>query len=249
MSTFSSALSTLATISAWEKEINAQAGHTRKWGLISTSTSTYTVTTLNTVKYVIATLVTGWNQTITGLGGVSLAGVIPIPTTQAISLACYNASDVLLDTFALNEGAGSSVYGTGGVLTGVVSSASAWVLGNANRTWQDKIDLAVMIVQNDLETILTERQIVVDEAGGDLLIDVITNPSTFLIACDYKALALIYSDLANSGFNELFAKKAVTYAQKYDLELAAAIKRMNLDPSLSGTTTEYRAEFSARVTR
>lgn len=246
---FRAAMSTLHTLTQWEKEINAQAGYTRKWGLLSTSTSTYTVTTLNTVAYAVATLLSGFTQTVAGVGGASLDGVIPIPTAQVTSIACYNSSNVLLDTFSLNESGGVTVYGSDGVLTGAVSNSAAWVLGNENRTWQDKIDLAAEILQNDLETILTERQIIVDEAGGDDLIDVITNPDTFRIACDYKALALIYSDLANSGFNELFAKKAVTYAQKYDLELSSAIKRMNLDPSLSGTTTEYRAEFSARVTR
>ncbi len=248
--TFNDALSTLDTISAWEKEVNRQAGYTSKWGLYSTSALTpFTITTLNTVAYAIVTLATGNTQTITGTGGSSLAGVIPIPTSDIVSVACYSATNVLLDTFGLNEGNGLTVYGTGGVLTGALSSALAWKLCQANITWQAKIDLAKFVLGCALESILTERGITVDEAGGDSLLDVITNPETFRIACDYKTLEMIYDDLSNGGFNQLFEGKAKMYRAKYDRELADAMKRMNMDTGLSGTTTEYRVEFTARVSR
>ena len=247
---FNDALSTLDTISQWEKEINRQAGHTSKWGLYSSSgASPETISTLNTVAYAIVTLANGNVATITGVGGSSLAGTIPIPTSQIVSVACYNASNVLLDTFSLNEGNGLTLYGSGGVLTGALSDASIWVRCDANLTWQAKLDLAKYILACELETKLTEMGITVDEAGGDILVDVITNPETFRLACDFKALELIYDDLAGGGFNQLFEGKAKTYRAKYEKELAEALKRMNLDTGLSGTTTEYRVDFTARVSR
>lgn len=248
--TFTDNLSTLETISAFEKEVNSQAGYTQKWGLYSADgNNKATVTTDTSVAYVVVTLTNGQTQTITGAGGASIAGVIEIPTSQIIDIKCYSVTNTLIDTFTLNEGYGESLFGVNGDLSGLLSDPTAWVLCKANRTWQDKIDLAKLILSNDVESILTDKGIVVNEADGEVLLDVITNPTTFRIACDYKSLNLIYDDLAQGGFNQLFESKAKQYKAKYDQELADAIKRMNLDPGLSGDTTEYRAEFTARVTR
>jgi hypothetical protein len=82
-----------------------------------------------------------------------------------------------------------------------------------------------------------------------VLLDTLTNAQTFDIASDYLTLSLIYLDLQAGGFNELFQNKHELYSARYEAELAEAFSRMNLDPSLSGSTTDYRVEILGRVTR
>ena len=61
------------------------------------------------------------------------------------------------------------------------------------------------------------------------IIDAITNIDALAIAVDMKALELIYMDLANSGFNQLYQTKATEYARRYAAELRSAIQRININ--------------------
>lgn len=125
-----------------------------------------------------------------------------------------------------------------------------WVTVTNGGSWADKIDVAKSIIGFDLEKLLTDHNITVDEAAGQKLLNVIQNPQTFALASDYKTIQLIYQDLSESSLNgELYAKKAEHYARQYRDDLFQAWLRINLDPSLSGTTDVYRADLIGEMER
>jgi hypothetical protein len=215
-------LATLQTISRWEKEINNLGGYTEKWGLISASSETPVEITLsNNVAKAVCALASG--------GFISITvedNEIDVPVSQTVSIALYDSDDAHIDTFALNEGHDVYLFGTNGIETGSLSSATAWQVCQTTRTWQDKLDLAHQIVQNDILTALYNRLSRYTDAE---IIDAIQNIDALALSVDMKALELIFSDLANSGFNQLYQTKATEYARRYAAELRSAIQRININ--------------------
>lgn len=215
-------LATLATISRWEKEVNNLGGYTEKWGLVSPSSGpAYTISVSADVAKGIFTYAAG--------GTVSVAPTVTklaIPTSPVVSVALYDISSELLDTLAMNEGHGVYLFGANGIATGTLSDASAWTVCQATRTWQDKVDLAHIIVENDILTNLYNR---LSKYTDTEIMDGITNIETMAIPVDMKSLELIYTDLANSGFNQMYQAKAADYARRYNAEFRNALQRLNVD--------------------
>lgn len=128
--------------------------------------------------------------------------------------------------------------------------ASKWVETVSGGNWDDKIANAKTIVGLDLEKKLRDKNIRVDEADGEVLLDVVANPTTFSIASDYKCIQLIYDDLAESSISyETYQKKAMSYRERYRDELQQAWLRINLDLSLDGDVEIYRADFIGEIER
>lgn len=240
-------LSTTATIAEHEKEINDLAGSTQVWsllgGAIDVSTD-YEVTCPADTDYVIYTNTDG--NSVTSLDVTKL--VWTIPAVNVISFGCYSSADALLATFNLSEGHGTSLTATNSE-TATLNNSGCWSLAETNDTWSDKINLARLMIRYEVENALTDRGIWVDELNGQTLADVVTNNETLRVACDYKTLCLIYEDLGLGGMSELYVNKAKRYEQLFRQELALALRRLSLDPSLSGSTTTARADFEGRLQR
>lgn len=126
---------------------------------------------------------------------------------------------------------------------------SQWVDTEIDATWQDKIDIAKIMLKYAIETTLSERGFVVDEFLSQELINIVANPETFSLCSDYLTLHLIYTDLSNGGFNELFKTKADFYWGKYKTEFAECFKRLNIDASMTGTSTVYRYSIKGKLHR
>jgi hypothetical protein len=251
MSWANTTLSTTATIARHEKEIQRQAGYTARWSIyVPTGTTAYFATTdLATCTYAILT----YNDKATATVSVS-ASKITFPTLKyIIQIDLYDVANELLYTFECTEGYGSTLTDTTGAktITTVTSTGNwtGWLEADTDMSWTDKLNLAKQMLGIDIEIALAERGVVVNELSGQVLLDVVTNPEEFAIASDYLALHLIYLDLSNGGFSELYDTKSKQYRSLYDIHFAKALKVMNLDPALSGLTTTYRAGWSGRVSR
>jgi hypothetical protein len=182
------------------------------------------------------------------------ASKLQLPTEKhIIQIDLYTVANVLLYTFECLEGNGYQLTDSTGAKTiDTVTSTGKWTGWQdveCSYSWQPKISLAKTILGNAIEMVLSDRGIVVDEANGDVLLDTVANPSIFRIAHDCLSLHLIFNDVMNSGGAEIYQRKSEYYWQRYQDELASGLKRMNLDSTLSGTTTEYRVNFSGRVNR
>lgn len=254
MSWTTTTLSTAATIARHEKEIEAQGGATQRKAIY--------VPALTTIKFSTAGFATCTYATFT-YSDLSTANVnvvaseVTLPTAKYIyQIDLYTAANVLLYTFDCLEGYGAALASTAGAKTLTLYSGTGnWGEGwqttstTGDFSWTDKIELVKDIIKNAIETKLFERGHTVNYAGGDVLIDIVTNPEEFILASDYLTLHKIYVDLGNGGFNQLYEDKQKYYRLEYDAEFSNAMKRINLDPSLSGTTTEYRANITGRISR
>jgi len=233
-------LSTLAGLSAWEKEINRLAGKTEIWSLRSDSeTEPYTLTFSDDVTSARAK---------TAEGNVIDIPVeendMAIPMDTIIELVAYNG-DAEAGKFSLNE-AKSLVLHSDTELTATLSSKSAWFLATINYTWQDKIDLAKKILKQDIVTDILARYPTIESDAEAIAL--VTNPEIFAIASDMKTLNLIYSDLANSGYNQLYQAKADYYAQRYSNEKDKAMSAMRL-AGYEGDTIGSRAFFGGNIVK
>ena len=233
-------LSTLAGLSAWEKEINRLAGKTEIWSLRSESeTEPYTLTFSGDVTSARAK---------TAEGNVIDIPVeendMAIPMDTIIELVAYNG-DAEAGKFPLNE-AKSLVLHSDTELTATLSSKSAWYLATINYTWQDKIDLAKKILKQDIVTDILARYPTIESDAEAIAL--VTNPEIFAIASDMKTLNLIYSDLANSGYNQLYQAKADYYAQRYSNEKDKAMSAMRL-AGYEGDTIGSRAFFGGNIVK
>ena len=254
MSWSATTLSTSETIARHEKEINIQAGSTARKAI-------YVAAGLNvwlpsdefaTCTYAILTYSDGSTATVN-----VAANKIPLPTAKYIvGIGLYDVSDKLLFSFPVNEGYGATLYDdTGAETLTLTDSAGNWGSGwtetstYGDYSWQDKIDLAKEMLGNDITTKLKEYGLTVDYGSGEVLIDLLTNPETFLVACDYLTLSLIYQDLLSGGFNDLFVQKYQIYSQRYQDELAKGLRRMDIASTPSGTTTDYQIEILGRLSR
>jgi len=254
MSWSATTLSTSETIARHEKEINIQAGSTARKAI-------YVAAGLNvwlpsdefaTCTYAILTYSDGSTATVN-----VAADKIALPTAKYITgIDLYDVSDDLLFSFPVNEGYGATLYDSTGAKTLTLTDSSGSYGGGWTETstsgdysWQEKIDLAKEMLGNDITTKLKEYGLYVDYEAGEVLIDLLTNPETFLVACDYLTLSLIYQDLLSGGFNELFVQKYQIYSQRYQDELAKGLKRMDIASTPSGTTTDYQIEILGRLSR
>jgi len=256
MSWSATTLSTSETIARHEKEINIQAGSTaRKAIYIAAGLTVWLPTTeFATCTYAILT----YSDGSTAKFDVQFPELIlKLPTAKNITgIDLYDEKDELLFSFPVNEGYGATLYDdTGAETLTLTDSAGNWGSGwtetstYGDYSWQDKIDLAKEMLGNDITTKLKEYGLTVDYEDGEVLIDLLTNPETFLVACDYLTLSLIYQDLLSGGFNELFVQKYQIYSQRYQDELAKGLKRMDIASTPSGTTTDYQIEILGRLSR
>ena len=234
-------LSTLAGLSAWEKEINRLAGKTEIWSLRSENKEKpYTLTFSDFVKFVRAK---------TAEGNVIDIPVeentMEIPMDTIIELTALGLNDVILGKFPLNE-AKSLVLHSDTELTATLSSKQAWYLATINYTWQDKIDLAKKILRQDIITDIMTRYPTIE--SDTEAISLITNPEIFSLASDMKVLELIYADLANSGYNQLYEAKANNYAQRYAHEKDKAMSALRLS-GYEGDTVGSRAFFGGNIVK
>ncbi|MCD4650628.1 MAG: hypothetical protein K8S56_02410 [Candidatus Cloacimonetes bacterium] len=117
--------------------------------------------------------------------------------------------------------------------------------------WNDKISLAKKIIGRDLENKLTRNNYSVDEAGGDVLLDIIANPQSLDLSSDYLTLHLIYADLAITLGRESYWQKAEFYRQEYGRHLNTALQALNIDCDGDGNPEKYRANLftSGRINR
>lgn len=234
-------LSTLAGLSAWEKEINRLAGKTEIWSLRSENEEKpYTLTFSDFVEFVRAK---------TAEGNVIDIPVeentMEIPMDTIIELTALGLNDVILGKFPLNE-AKSLILHSDTELTATLSSKQAWYLATINYTWQDKIDLAKKILKQDIVTDILARYPAIESDAE--AIAMVTNPEIFAIASDMKVLNLIYADLANSGYNQLYQAKADYYAQRYSNEKDKAMSAMRL-AGYEGDTFGARAFFGGSIVK
>lgn len=214
-------LSTLASISAWEQEVNQLAGYVQKHGLTATSDMPVSIEFSEAIESCVVTYENAESAAL--IIASDKVTVDLVAGKNVISIAVTGDKS---DTFNLNEGYGTTIYGAEGKLTGAISSGDAWTIANAQRTWQDKIDLAHRQVENDVLTALYNRLF---QYSDEQIIASISNPQTLADAVDLKALALIYSDLSNGGFNQLHETKARDYYRKYQAELNNALRRLKID--------------------
>ena len=114
--------------------------------------------------------------------------------------------------------------------------------------WDNKIAIAKELIGDRLEVILNERGVRVDEAGGEVLLDVIANPTVFNLTSDYMTLHLIYDDLSQ-GQEGLYMQKLQKYNAYFERKFNEDVKRMNLDLDNDGNTDEYRVSWTGKLTR
>ncbi len=81
--------------------------------------------------------------------------------------------------------------------------------------WQAKIDLAKQKLGQDL-LVQFRSQGIVDQYNP---LDLITNPIQLTITSDYLSLALIYTQLALQGLNQIYVNKRNWYWKQYQLSL------------------------------
>ncbi len=126
------------------------------------------------------------------------------------------------------------------VITGTnTGSINAYVIGK----WIDKIALAKDILGADIEIRLLQDGKSVDYAEGEVLLDIIANPTIYGLCSDFKILELIYTDLSHGDEDSVYWRKAEIYLTKYTNELVKANQRVNFDNDLDGTTDEYNQEL------
>lgn len=241
-------LSTQETLTRHEKEIILQAGHDIVWAIETPEDCAVTVQgeypNGGTIKlfYIDGSI-----------------EIIDFRYEEATLPRGKTIIRILLNNivFPLMEGSGFELYPEGStnnseVLTmhcGEESFASGWRQVETNLTWQAKIDLAKTILGNAVEDALIQRGVTVNESAGESVLDLITNPEVLTIACDYLALHLIYLDLLNGGWSELFERKYEIYGSRYKDEFASALRRITLDIDGDGIPDISRSSFVGYLSR
>jgi len=235
-------LSTLQSISNYEAEINNLLGTYTAPCLVVANIGDYITVTPDTLTSLVSYFSNGTTDTMLYNSGTKrwafgLTGnVILIVDTVANK------------TFPIVSSDGTTFQDTGGTFT-IAQGTCDLSTYEAQANWTAKITLAKTLLGNRIEEGLTDRGIIVDEAGGQVLLDVVANPTIFMQCSDFKALALIYHDLYNQRFTDTYEKTWQYYENEYDKEFASCMKRINLDQSLSGVTDTYRANFIGRLER
>ena len=232
-------LSTLETISRWEKEVNELAGYDSIPAIQGNKTAK-----IIDIDKSIDSIVYTDSLGISHISEIETPGEWQIPEAEIITILYY-VGETLFGVSNLMEGDGTKieVLKEDEETTSFTLTENIWIIAKVNRTWKTKLELAREAVKNDILTILYNRT---DASTDDEALDLITNAETFITACDMKALELIYRDLGLGTFNQMHQMKADTYARAYQNEIASAISRMRV-----GTDTDTGSLLitSGRVTR
>ena len=232
-------LSTLETISRWEKEVNELAGYDSIPAIQGNKTAQIT-----NIDKSIDSIVYTDSLGISHISEIETPGEWDIPEAEIITILYY-VGETLFGVSNLMEGDGTKieVLKEDGKTTSFTLTENIWIIAKVNRTWNTKLELAREAVKNDILTILYNRT---DASTDDEALDLITNAETFITACDMKALELIYRDLGLGTFNQMHQMKAETYARAYQNAIASAISRMRVGID---TDTGSLLITSGRVTR
>jgi len=232
-------LSTLETISRWEKEVNELAGYDSIPAIQGNKTAQIT-----DIDKSIDSIVYTDSLGISHISEIETPGEWQIPEAEIITILYY-VGETLFGVSNLMEGNGTKieVLKEDEETTSFTLTENIWIIAKVNRTWNAKLELAREAVKNDILTILYNRT---DASTDDEALDLITNAETFLTACDMKALELIYRDLGLGTFNQMHQMKAETYARAYQNTIASAISRMRIG---TDTNTGSLLITSGRVTR
>ena len=232
-------LSTLETISRWEKEVNELAGYDSIPAIQGNKTAK-----IIDINKSIDSIVYNDSAGISHTSEIKVAGEWDIPEAE-INTILYYEGETLFGISKLMEGNGEKieVLREDGKITSFTLTENVWIISKVNRTWKSKLELAREAVKNDVLTILYNRT---DASTDEEALDLITNAETFITACDMKALELIYRDLGLGTFNQMHQMKADTYARAYQNEIASAISRMRVGID---TDTGSLLITSGRVTR
>lgn len=236
-------LSTLRSIAAWEKEINRLAGKTEimmLMGSITPITLTFSGTGSADITQAQLTKATG------DLAIVDVVDLkITLPQYPIQKIVALDSYDAVLAEFTISEGSGPRIY-SDGAISALISNPAAWQLAASDLTWADKLDLAKAIIRQDIVSALLKRY--AEVANDDAAIAMLVNPAVFAIASDMKALELIFTDLANSGFNQLYEGKAESYRHRYYNEFAKAMTAMRL-AGHEADTEGVRESWEGRIIR
>ena len=233
-------LSTSNSIARFEKEINRLASYNIRWSIYTEETGiSFDTEDILTIYYS------------TGESEILEENIIPVKK-YIIKIEQIREGAVIA-TYPITEGKGYVLHSEDGlnllqIKKDGIPYQDIWAELETDNTWQDKIDLAKEMLKYEIETALTEMNYYVDEFAGKRLIDIISNPETFSLASDYLTLHLIYTDLANGGFNELFQNKADYYWKRYKQELNNCFKRLNIDYNQTGNPI-YRVKIEGYVSR
>ena len=232
-------LSTLETISRWEKEVNELAGYDSIPAIQGNKTAQIT-----NIDKSIDSIVYTDSLGISHISEIETPGEWDIPESEIITILYY-VGETLFGVSNLMEGDGTKieVLKEDEETTSFTLTENIWIIAKVDRTWNTKLELAREAVKNDILTILYNRT---DASTDEEALDLITNAETFLTACDMKALELIYRDLGLGTFNQMHQMKAETYARAYQNAIASAISRMRV-----GTDNDTGSLLitSGRVTR
>jgi len=242
-------LSTLASITKIESEITQ---------LITSGEKDYSVTAANVAAAI----------TPTGLDVSEGKGVLEIVGIAATECVFSSFSISLTDsddsTYAA-YGTGLTVYSkTGTVAAGTIlfryviptdfddyfkpvitiGTSTGTVSIYAESKLSDKIALAKSILGTDMSLLLVNNKLLsyIDIENENIL-DCIYNPTTLGIASDFKALELIYSDLARGDGESQFWQKSLDYRKKYLDYYPKLAKSLVIDPTQDGGNLIYYAQL------
>jgi len=230
---------TLNDLATHEQEINSLAGK-------KTIVCLYTVSDDQTItidKQADSVLIYDQN------GSIVEADVIDytfdFPRETYVSRLDLYLGDVPACTFSLSEARGFSILSTDRLSTGTLSDGITWDTVKIDRTWQDKVVLAIACTEADVVDKLYQKAGLLTSTDDEILATV-TNPEIFAVASQMKALELIYADMAQNGFNPNYKQKQEYYAGMYSSELNSAIARVITDTI---TERDYSGINSIRVSR
>lgn len=97
-----------------------------------------------------------------------------------------------------------------------------------------------------MEEYLKAKGYVVDYEEGEVLLDIIYNPTCFSVSSDYLTLAIIYEDLSRGDYETLYGQKAKIYYSKFDNKYPQDLERINYDLNLDDTVDSYTPTIRQR---
>lgn len=96
--------------------------------------------------------------------------------------------------------------------------------------WDMKFDLSREKLYNDLNS----------RFGSNYNLDYIQNTGSLCIASDYLTLALVYTQLATNGLNQVWQVKKEHYWKQYAYELSSCIPRLTFSNNQRSVITSGR---------
>lgn len=246
-------LSTVASITKFEKEISQ---------LESIGDTTYSVTAASVAAAITATA-------LDVSGGKKTLEIIAIAATKCVfsgfSITVTDSDSDDDDTYAA-YGTGLTLYSkTGTVAAGTIlfkwiipsdmedyfkpaitiGTSTGTVSIYANSVWADKIELAKSIIGTDVALLLNNNNLRTYLDDDDDVLDSIYNPTALGLASDFKALELIYKDLARGAETpSLYWSKGKAYAESYKEYLQKQVKMLTIDLYQDGSNLVYYSDLN-----